>query len=193
MVAPVLDSLTPSSIDISAGTVQTVTIAGSLFEAGSQIYADGNPVATGTFVSDLEMTFDANTLLAPDAGTVQIEVRNGVDASNALPLTLTGTPALEDPNFIPDTPPEGASPNTEAERAEYMAPEPPDVYQQAVPVQFTEPTATGVPRPHQPTAEELPTTNAYDNGDGGLPSNPREPYPTGGGAPVTFQQIRGNG
>lgn len=44
-------------------------------------------------------------------------------------------PDLEDPTVIADTPATGASPNTPAVRAEYMAPDPPDVYQNAVPVQ----------------------------------------------------------
>jgi hypothetical protein len=176
-IAPTLTTLTPSSIDISLGDVQTVTVDGTDFDVDSVVVADGNNVATGTYVSATEMTFDANTLMIPDAGTIQIEVKNGIEISNALPLTMTGTPAIGNPNFIPDTPMTGASPNTPAERAEYNPPEPPDVYQQAVPAQFREATATGKPRPHMPEPEELPTTNAFE--EGGLPLNPAEPYPSG--------------
>jgi hypothetical protein len=132
-IAPTLTTLTPSSIDISLGDVQTVTVDGTDFDVDSVVVADGNNVATGTYVSATEMTFDANTLMIPDAGTIQIEVKNGIEISNALPLTMTGTPAIGNPNFIPDTPMTGASPNTPAERAEYNPPEPPDVYQQATP------------------------------------------------------------
>lgn len=88
---------------------------------------------------------------------------------------------------IPDTPAEGASPNTPAVRAEYMPPDPPDVYRTA-PVQFRNATKTGEPQEHTPEPEELPTTNA--NEDGGLPTNPAEPYPTGNG-PANAGDIKG--
>ena len=52
-------------------------------------------------------------------------------------------------------------------------------------------TVTGVPRPHVPEPEELPTTNAYKNGDGGLPNNPREPYPTGHPRADTWARLQG--
>jgi len=192
MAAPVLESLNPASVDISSGADVSVTLIGTGFEAGCIVVVDGIDGAAPVFVSDTELTADFNSY-ASQPGSHQVAVKNGPDASNELPFTLTGTAPVDNPEIIPDTPAEGASPNTEAERAVYMSPVPPDVYQQAAPVQFTEPTATGVPKPHIPEPEELPTTNAYDNGDGGLPSNPREPYPTGRGTPVTFQEIRGNG
>lgn len=191
MAAPILVTLTPATVDISAGDIQTVTIAGSLFEAGSVVEVDGNTAATGAFVSDTEMTFEANTFFAPDNGVLQVTVRNGAEVSNALPLALTGTAVAGDPNHIPDTPAEGASPNTEAVRAEYMAPEPPEVYQQADPVQFVPATKSGVPQEHWEDPEELPTTNA--NEFGGLPTNPREPYPSGNPRADTWAQINGRG
>jgi hypothetical protein len=189
MAAPVLDSLTPATVDISAGDTQTVTIAGSLFEVDSVVEVDGNAAATAAYVSDTEMTFEANTFYAPDNGVLQVAVRNGVEVSNALPLTLTGTTVVGDPNHIPDAPPTGASPNTPAVRAEYLPPDPPDVYQQADPVQFVQATKSGVPSPHIPEPEELPTTNA--NEDGGLPTNAREPYPSGNPRADTWAQVNG--
>jgi hypothetical protein len=79
-----------------------------------------------------------------------------------------------------DQPPEG-----------YMAAEPADAYQAVAPVQFEPSTKSGEPQPHEPDPEELPTTNAHE--DGGLPTNPREPYPTGNPRADSFAQINGRG
>jgi hypothetical protein len=70
----------------------------------------------------------------------------------------------------------------------YMAPEPADVYARVAPVQFSASTKSGEPQAHQPEPEELPTTNAHE--DGGLPTNPREPYPVGNG-PKNAGKIKG--
>lgn len=177
MAAPELTELIPGSVDISSGEMVEVVINGTGFTESSVLVVNGSD-DTAEFVSDTQMTTNINTYTATGDSTLQLAVRNGEDVSNALPLQLTGDPVGGDPGFIPDTPEEGASPNTEAERAEYMPPDPPDVYQQA-PVQFSPPTKSGVPSDHTPEPEELPTTNAHE--DGGLPTNPREPYPTGSG------------
>ena len=191
MAAPVLTSLDPTSVDISTGAMVPVTIAGTGFAADDVLMVNGAD-DLGTFVSDTEFTFSVDTLTASGASTLQIAVRNAAaEVSNELPLELTGETAIGDPDFIPETPEEGASPNTEAIRAEYHAPEPADVYQ-GHPVQVPpESTVTGVPRAHVPEPEELPTTNAYKNGDGGLPSNPREPYPTGHPRADTWARLQG--
>jgi len=194
MAAPVLTSLDPTSVDISTGAMVPVTIAGTGFAADDVLMVNGAD-DLGTFVSDTEFTFSVDTLTASGASTLQIAVRNAAaEVSNELPLELTGETAIGDPDFIPETPEEGASPNTEAIRAEYHAPDPPDVYQNAIPVQVPpegRSTVTGEPRPHVPEPKELPTTNAYSNGDGGLPNNPREPYPTGHPRADTWARLQG--
>lgn len=189
MAAPELTSLNPASIDISGGEMVDVTITGTGFTETSVITVGGAD-DTGSYVSETEMVLPVNTYTASGPATLQIGVRNDTEASNELPLELTGIPVQDDPSYIPDTPEEGASPNTDAVRAEYFPPEPPDVYQQvpSAPVQFRMASKSGVPSEHQPEPEELPTTNAHE--DGGLPTNPREPYPTGDG-PDNAGEIKG--
>jgi hypothetical protein len=189
MTAPVLDSLAPSTAPV--GTPLTVTILGSGFTATDVVVVEGAD-APGNFVDDVSMTFD---LPADAVATLTVSVRNDLaEVSNALVFLVEEAEAPVgggDPDYIPETPEEGASPNTEAIRAEYHAPEPADVYQ-GHPVQVPpESTVTGVPRAHVPEPEELPTTNAYKNGDGGLPSNPREPYPTGHPRADTWARLQG--
>ena len=189
MTAPVLDSLAPSTAPV--GTPLTVTILGSGFTATDVVVVEGAD-APGSFVDDVSMTFD---LPADAVATLTVSVRNDLaEVSNALVFLVEEAEAPVgggDPDYIPETPEEGASPNTEAVRAEYHAPEPADVYQ-GHPVQVPpESTVTGVPRAHVPEPEELPTTNAYKNGDGGLPSNPREPYPTGHPRADTWARLQG--
>ena len=189
MTAPVLDSLAPSTAPV--GTPLTVTILGSGFTATDVVVVEGAD-APGSFVDDVSMTFD---LPADAVATLTVSVRNDLaEVSNALVFLVEEAEAPVgggDPDYIPETPEEGASPNTEAIRAEYHAPEPADVYQ-GHPVQVPpESTVTGVPRAHIPEPEELPTTNAYKNGDGGLPSNPREPYPTGHPRADTWARLQG--
>ena len=189
MTAPVLDSLAPSTAPV--GTPLTVTILGSGFTATDVVVVEGAD-APGSFVDDVSMTFD---LPADAVATLTVSVRNDLaEVSNALVFLVEEAEAPVgggDPDYIPETPEEGASPNTEAIRAEYHAPEPADVYQ-GHPVQVPpESTVTGVPRAHVPEPEELPTTNAYKNGDGGLPSNPREPYPTGHPRADTWARLQG--
>jgi len=189
MTAPVLDSLAPSTAPV--GTPLTVTILGSGFTATDVVVVEGAD-APGNFVDDGSMTFD---LPADAVATLTVSVRNDLaEVSNALVFLVEEAEAPVgggDPDYIPETPEEGASPNTEAIRAEYHAPEPADVYQ-GHPVQVPpESTVTGVPRAHVPEPEELPTTNAYKNGDGGLPSNPREPYPTGHPRADTWARLQG--
>ena len=189
MTAPVLDSLAPSTAPV--GTPLTVTILGSGFTATDVVVVEGAD-APGSFVDDVSMTFD---LPADAVATLTVSVRNDLaEVSNALAFLVEEAEVPTgggDPDYIPETPEEGASPNTEAVRAEYHAPEPADVYQ-GHPVQVPpESTVTGVPRAHVPEPEELPTTNAYKNGDGGLPSNPREPYPTGHPRADTWARLQG--
>lgn len=127
MAAPVLDSLAPDTVDITSGAMVPVTITGSGFLPTSILVVNGSD-DVGQYVSATEMTTDINTFTATGNTTLQIAVRNDVDVSNELPLALTGTSPVDNPDVIPDTPPEGASPNTEAVRAEYHPPDPPDVY-----------------------------------------------------------------
>lgn len=188
MAAPELTSLNPSTVDISNGEMVDVTLTGTGFTDTSVVTVNGSD-DNSVFVSATEITLGINTYTASGPSTLQIAVKNGADASAALPLELTGVPVGDNPGYMPDTPPEGASPNTPAVRAEYLPPDPPDVYQQgpSAPIQFMAATKTGEPSEHE-DPEELPTTNAHE--DGGLPTNPREPYPTGNG-PENAGEIKG--
>lgn len=128
MAAPVLTLLNPTTVSITGGTVVPVTITGSGFLPTSIVTINGVD-KSGTYVSATSMTGNINTLLLPGPDVVNVGVRNGAEASNTLPLTFTGTPAANDPNYIPDTPATGASPNTPAIRAAYTPPVPANVYQ----------------------------------------------------------------
>jgi hypothetical protein len=121
--APVLTSLVPNSIDISTGEDVDVTVNGSNFWTHTQLLADGSPIAC-QFVSATQLRATVATAAVTGAGTMQMQLKTASQSSVAtLPLTLTGEP------YVPPEPPaESASPNTEAIPAEYMSPEPPDVY-----------------------------------------------------------------
>jgi len=121
--APVLTSLVPNSVDISAGDDVDVTINGSNFWPLTQLYVNGT-VDACRFVSATQLQTTIVTATATGPGTLSLQLKNASQSSVAtLPLTLTGTP------YVPPEPDaEPASPNTEAIPAEYMSPEPPDVY-----------------------------------------------------------------
>lgn len=122
MAAPVLTAVDPDTIDIATGDTVLVTITGTGFIDTSVVVQNGADDAGGAFVSDTVMTTNIDTSTVVAASVLQIAVRTDVDVSNELPLNLTGTP------WVPDVPDEGQSPNTPAVPADYMSPEPPDVY-----------------------------------------------------------------
>lgn len=119
--APVLDSLAPASIDISSGADVECVMNGSNFWPFTQLYVNGS-IDECEFVDNNHIKTIIRTSTAHAASNLQMELRNGDNASAILPLALTGTPA-------PQPPDEGKSPNTTAIPAVYMSPEPPDVYQ----------------------------------------------------------------
>jgi len=90
MAAPVLTSLNPTSVDISAGLPTTVHIIGTGFLVDSVIVINGSD-DVGIYVSATEMTTVINTATAGGPSTMQVAVRNAAAVSNALPLSLTGT------------------------------------------------------------------------------------------------------
>ena len=90
MAAPVLTSLTPTSVDISEGLPTTVHIHGTGFLVSSIIVINGSD-DIGVFVSDTEMTTVINTATAGGPSTMSVAVRNAAAVSNALSLSLTGT------------------------------------------------------------------------------------------------------
>ena len=133
MTAPVLDSLAPATAPV--GTPLTVTILGSGFTATDIVVVEGAD-APGTFVDDVSMTFD---LPADAVATLTVSVRNDLaEVSNALVFLVE---EAEQPPVAGDSGRPGnrrrpaqaggqrVSPNTPAQAAVYMAPEPPDVYQ----------------------------------------------------------------
>jgi IPT/TIG domain len=194
MTAPNLDSLVPATAPV--GTPLTVTILGSGFTATDIVVVEGAD-APGTFVDDVSMTFD---LPADAVATLTVSVRNDLaEVSNALTFLVEEAEQPPEPEIPPGQgtggvqpkPEDSLSPNTPAQAAVYLAPEPPDVYRDAPEQVPPESTVTGVPRPHIPEPDELPTTNAYDNGDGGLPSNAQEPYPSGHPRADTWAQMNG--
>jgi len=95
MAAPHLNSLIPSTIDITSGAMVPVDINGTGFLASSVLMVNGvDDVAV--FVSATKMTTNINTATAGGPSIMQIAVRNGPDPSNQLPLSLVGG-AVGDP------------------------------------------------------------------------------------------------
>jgi hypothetical protein len=88
MVAPVLTSLSPASVDKGAG-VTTVSITGSGFDLDCDVQADGATQGSN-YVSDTLIELDVDpTNLAQ--GSLEITVVNGDDeVSNALQFTIEG-------------------------------------------------------------------------------------------------------
>lgn len=123
-VAPVLDSLEPQQGMVGANDI-TITINGSGFTVDSVLVWNGADDAM-EFVSDTQATTVVRLSQSSQPVACSVAVRNGLEASNELTFYIT-----EDVPSPPDPKPEGSdSPNTNAVPAEYMAPEPPDVYRQ---------------------------------------------------------------
>ena len=108
-----------------------VILQGSGFTATDVAVIEGADAAT-TFVDAQTLSVD---MPIDTVATLTVSVRNDLaEVSNALVFLVEEAEVPVgggDPDYIPETPEEGASPNTEAVRAEYHAPEPADVYQGA--------------------------------------------------------------
>ena len=90
VVAPVLSSLSPTSVE--QGAAATLTLAGTGFVAGARAYLGDTELAT-TFVSATELTATVPDTLTGTAGAFEVTVRNlADDASTASePITLNVT------------------------------------------------------------------------------------------------------
>lgn len=127
MADPILDGLTPTSSPADSGVIE-VHLNGKNFTLSSTLLVDDTMVATEDqgFISDTEVWVNISTD-GVDAGQKMISVDNEGVQSNTVNFEITAAVAPPDP-----VPPEvvDASPNTPAVPAEYMAPDPPDVYRQ---------------------------------------------------------------
>ena len=123
-----------------------------------------NATTTADASGNWGFTGDTPATLGPVTWTVTCDENEGM-------ASVSITVSDEEP-----VPPE---PEPEEPPVDYMPPDPPDVYvQEPVPS-----VADG-----QPPDPRMATTNAYENG--GLPLDPREPYPTGNPPPArTYSQI----
>ena len=131
MTAPILISLSPAQGAAGSPDI-LVTITGEGFLPDSVLVWNGADDVMD-YVSDTEATTIVRTTMSTVGITCDVEVRNGVDLSNTLQFVIT-EPAP------PEVPVDG-SPNTEAVHAEYMSPDPHDVYQ-GVPIQVPPPQRT---------------------------------------------------
>lgn len=124
MVAPVLTSLDPQQGMVGANDI-TVTINGTGFLPDSVMVWNGADDGMD-YVSDTVCTTIIRLTMTSNPSANTLAVRNGEDVSNELTFYIT-----EDvpPTPLPK-PEESESPNTPAIPAEYMAPDPPDVYRQ---------------------------------------------------------------
>lgn len=122
--APVLDSLDPQQGMVGANDI-TVNINGSGFLPESVMLWNGADDGM-QYVSDTLCTTVIKLSMTSNPSECTLAVRNGEAVSNALSFYIT-----EDITPPPEPKPEESeSPNTNAIPAEYMAPDPPDVYQQ---------------------------------------------------------------
>lgn len=81
---PYITSLSPSSLPASAGAT-TITLTGARFQSGCTIEFDNVAVPT-TFVSATSLTTSFDPTVAK---VIQVTVRQGVEESNNLTLTIT--------------------------------------------------------------------------------------------------------
>jgi hypothetical protein len=123
MAAPHIDSMTPNSAWFTDPAGPMIFL-GSGFLNTSQVVWEGVPMTGFQFISDTEVRADFDPATAtydPPTMTADVWAANGAELSNV--MTFTFQEQVE-----PEPPAEDASPNTEAIPAEYMSPEPPDVY-----------------------------------------------------------------
>jgi hypothetical protein len=88
--APALGSVSPNSL--AAGTQTNVTLTGTNFFPGAQLYIGSGPtVVTTTWISAKQMTATIPASVATSAGTIQAFVRNPNSITNSTTVNVTVT------------------------------------------------------------------------------------------------------